>query len=50
MGHAGAIVSGGRGTAESKIESLRRAGVRVAETPFEIPDLAKQVLNAADPP
>jgi len=49
MGHAGAIVSGGRGTAESKIESLKKAGVRVAETPFEIPNLAKQVLNAPGP-
>jgi len=49
MGHAGAIVSGGRGTAESKIDSLRKAGLRVADTPFEIPNLAKQVLNAAGP-
>ena len=39
MGHAGAIVSGGRGTAESKAAALRAAGAKVALTPFEIPAL-----------
>jgi len=33
MGHAGAIVSGGRGTAAAKIEAFRQAGIAVAETP-----------------
>ncbi|MCS1407499.1 MAG: Succinate--CoA ligase [ADP-forming] subunit alpha [Verrucomicrobia subdivision 3 bacterium] len=33
MGHAGAIISGGKGTAEAKIEAFRDAGILVAETP-----------------
>ncbi len=41
MGHAGAIVSGGEGTAEEKIEALQAAGVRVAANPDEIPELLK---------
>lgn len=36
MGHAGAIVSGGEGTAESKIEALNAAGIETAPTPSEI--------------
>ena len=36
MGHAGAIVSGGSGTAQAKVEALRGAGIAVAETPSEI--------------
>jgi succinyl-CoA synthetase alpha subunit len=44
MGHAGAIVSGGRGTPEAKIEAFRRAGVPVADRPDQIPGLLKERL------
>ncbi|MFQ5837305.1 MAG: succinate--CoA ligase subunit alpha [Thermoplasmata archaeon] len=39
MGHAGAIISRGRGTAESKIEAFEAAGVPVATLPSEVPSL-----------
>lgn len=45
MGHAGAIISGGMGTAESKINALNEAGVKVAQFPHEVPVLLKEMLG-----
>lgn len=45
MGHAGAIISGSEGTAEEKIETLRAAGVHVAESPADIGITLKNALN-----
>jgi len=42
MGHAGAIVMRGRGTAESKVKALAASGVNVARVPSEIPKLLKE--------
>ncbi|CAN5515864.1 succinate--CoA ligase subunit alpha [soil metagenome] len=42
MGHAGAIISGGKGTAAGKVEALEAAGVRVAESPTQIPRLLRE--------
>ena len=44
MGHAGAIISGGKGTAEGKIRALRDCGVLVADTPDLIGDTLKTAL------
>ena len=45
MGHAGAIISAGKGTAEAKISALKEAGVAVAVIPDDIADLIKSELN-----
>ncbi|UCF32806.1 MAG: succinate--CoA ligase subunit alpha [Phycisphaerales bacterium] len=44
MGHAGAIISGGEGTAASKVEALRNAGVAVAESPADIGETVAGLL------
>ncbi len=45
MGHAGAIISGGQGTAESKIAALKEAGIRLAESPADIGARAAEALG-----
>jgi succinyl-CoA synthetase alpha subunit len=45
MGHAGAIISGGKGTPEAKVQAFEAAGVRVANKPDEIPGLLKEKLG-----
>lgn len=45
MGHAGAIISGGKGTAEEKIAALTSAGVPIADIPSQIPGLVKKALG-----
>ncbi len=45
MGHAGAIVSGGKGTAQAKMDALRAAGARVANDPTEIGGLVEEALK-----
>lgn len=45
MGHAGAIIAGGKGTAKEKMEALEGAGVRVAKSPAEIGSRVKEALS-----
>ncbi|MFQ5608202.1 MAG: succinate--CoA ligase subunit alpha [Candidatus Zixiibacteriota bacterium] len=45
MGHAGAIISGGGGTAAAKVEAFEKAGIRVADSPTELPGLIAAALK-----
>jgi succinyl-CoA synthetase alpha subunit len=46
MGHAGAIVSGGKGTAQGKMDALRAAGVHVGLNPSEVGDLMADIVKS----
>ncbi len=45
MGHAGAIISGGKGTAAEKMDAMRKAGIQVVESPAEIGSTMLKALN-----
>src|SRR5438128_12274478 len=45
MGHAGAIISGGSGTAKEKIAALRAAGIAVADSPADLGATVKKAMN-----
>jgi succinyl-CoA synthetase alpha subunit len=47
MGHAGAIISGGEGTAESKMKAMADAGIHVVKSPAEIGEMMAKVLGKA---
>lgn len=50
MGHAGAITTGGKGTAASKIDTLKTAGIAIADSPADIGDTVAKILGITQHP
>jgi succinyl-CoA synthetase alpha subunit len=46
MGHAGAIISGGKGTAEAKLAALRDAGIEIAASPADMGTAMARAITA----
>jgi succinyl-CoA synthetase alpha subunit len=45
MGHAGAIISGGKGTANEKIAALKDAGIEIAESPADMGEAVARAMK-----
>jgi succinyl-CoA synthetase alpha subunit len=45
MGHAGAIIAGGKGTAQAKFEAFRNAGIMVSESPAGLGETMLKAMN-----
>ena len=50
MGHAGAIISGGKGTAAEKVAAMRKAGIHVVDSPALIGEMMQRVLSGKKKP
>ena len=44
MGHAGAIISGGKGTAREKMVAMEKAGIRVTDNPAKLGDTLEEII------